>query len=73
MKFDGNESLEQARARNIEDALREDIGTGDLTALAVPPEVRAKARLVAKEPCVLSGLEIAPLVLEVPTTAAPTS
>ncbi len=46
-------------------ALEEDIGTGDLTALAVPPEVRAKARLVAKESCVLSGLELAPLVLEV--------
>lgn len=46
-------------------ALDEDIGSGDLTVLAVPPEVRAKARLVAKETCVLSGLEIAPLVLEV--------
>jgi nicotinate-nucleotide pyrophosphorylase (carboxylating) len=46
-------------------ALDEDIGTGDLTALAVPPEVRAKALLIAKEPCVLSGMEIAPLVLEV--------
>jgi nicotinate-nucleotide pyrophosphorylase (carboxylating) len=46
-------------------ALDEDIGTGDLTALAVPPEVRARARLVAKEGCVISGLEIAPLVLEV--------
>jgi len=46
-------------------ALEEDIGTGDLTALAVPPEIKAKARLVAKEDCVLSGLELAPLVLEV--------
>jgi len=46
-------------------ALDEDIGAGDLTALAVPPDVRAKARLVAKEPCVLSGLELAGLVLEV--------
>jgi nicotinate-nucleotide pyrophosphorylase (carboxylating) len=46
-------------------ALDEDIGTGDLTALAVPPEVRARARLVAKEACVISGLEVAPLVLEV--------
>jgi nicotinate-nucleotide pyrophosphorylase (carboxylating) len=46
-------------------ALDEDIGSGDLTVLAVPPEVRAKARLVAKEACVLSGLELAPLVLEV--------
>ena len=46
-------------------ALEEDIGQGDLTALAVPPEIRARARLVAKEDCVLSGLELAPLVLEV--------
>ncbi len=46
-------------------ALEEDIGQKDLTALAVPPEVRTKARLVAKEPCVLSGLELAALVLEV--------
>lgn len=46
-------------------ALDEDIGSGDLTALAVPPDVRTHAKLVAKEPCVLSGLELAPLVLEV--------
>ena len=46
-------------------ALEEDIGSGDLTALAVPPEIRARARLVAKEDCVLSGLELAALVLEV--------
>ncbi|HEY8280076.1 MAG TPA: carboxylating nicotinate-nucleotide diphosphorylase [Bdellovibrionota bacterium] len=46
-------------------ALDEDIGTGDLTVLAVPPEVRARAKLIAKEDCVVSGLELAPLVLEV--------
>lgn len=46
-------------------ALEEDIGTGDLTALAVPPEVKARARLVAKESCVLSGLELVAVVLEV--------
>lgn len=46
-------------------ALDEDIGAGDLTALAVPPDARTHARLVAKESCVLSGLELAPLVLEV--------
>lgn len=46
-------------------ALDEDIGTGDLTALAVPPDTRIQARLVAKEACVLSGLELAPLVFEV--------
>jgi len=46
-------------------ALDEDIGSGDLTVLAVPPEVRARAKLIAKEDCVVSGLEIGPLVLEV--------
>jgi nicotinate-nucleotide pyrophosphorylase (carboxylating) len=46
-------------------ALDEDIGTGDLTVLAVPPEVRARAKLITKEDCVVSGLEIGPLVLEV--------
>lgn len=45
-------------------ALEEDIGSGDLTALAVPPEVRAKAKLVAKEKIVVSGLELVSLVLE---------
>lgn len=56
---------ENATRQLIRLALDEDIGSGDLTVLAVPPEVRAKARLVAKEACVLSGLELAPLVLEV--------
>lgn len=49
----------------IELALDEDIGTGDLTALAVPPDTRTHARLIAKEACVLSCMELAPLVLEV--------
>jgi len=34
--FEYNESLEQARQRNIADALMEDIGTGDWTAKLVP-------------------------------------
>jgi nicotinate-nucleotide pyrophosphorylase (carboxylating) len=46
-------------------ALEEDIGKGDLTALAVPPDVRAKAKLIAKEPCVVSGLSLVTEVLEV--------
>lgn len=45
-------------------ALDEDIGRGDATALAVPASQRAKARMVAKQSMVLSGLEIARLVLE---------
>lgn len=57
---------DSAALRNlIRLALDEDIGQGDLTALAVPPEVRGKANLVAKEDCVLSGLEIPAIVLEV--------
>lgn len=58
------ETLGSAR-QLINLALAEDIGTGDLTALAVPPEVRAHARLVAKEDCVLSGLALLTLTLEV--------
>ncbi|AJE03461.1 carboxylating nicotinate-nucleotide diphosphorylase [Geobacter pickeringii] len=44
----------------IEDALREDIHTGDITTLAVVPGSRpARARLVAKEPMVLAGIAVA--------------
>ncbi len=46
--------------RIIENALLEDIHTGDLTTLAVVPESRViRARLVAKEPMVLCGLKVA--------------
>lgn len=51
-------------------ALSEDVGRGDLTALAVPEGTRAEARLIAKEACVASGLELAGLVLEVFGAAA---
>lgn len=41
-------------------ALAEDIGPGDVTAEAfVPASARASARLFAKEPCVLAGVETA--------------
>src|SRR5689334_21906705 len=46
--------------RIIENALAEDIHTGDITTLAVVPDKReARARLTAKEPMVLAGLEVA--------------
>jgi len=46
--------------RLIEEALREDIHTGDITTQAVVPGPRpASARLIAKEPLVLSGLFVA--------------
>ena len=55
MNFEHNESLEQARARNIDDALREDLGTGDWTAMLVPAGRRARAQVVVREHGVLCG------------------
>ncbi len=46
--------------RIIENALLEDIHTGDITTLAVVPEIRKiRARLVAKEPMILCGINVA--------------
>jgi nicotinate-nucleotide pyrophosphorylase (carboxylating) len=49
-----NETLEEARARNVRDALREDVGTGDWTARLVPtgPVI---ARIRVREEAVLCG------------------
>lgn len=55
MKFEFNESLEQARARNIEDALREDVGTGDWTARLVPAGQLSRAQVLVREDAVLCG------------------
>ncbi|MBN8492012.1 MAG: carboxylating nicotinate-nucleotide diphosphorylase [Burkholderiales bacterium] len=55
MKFDSNESLEQARERNIRDALREDLGTGDWTAMLVPAGREVEAHVVVREDAVLCG------------------
>ena len=50
----------------IENALREDIHTGDITTLAVVPERRAaRARLIAKESMVLAGIDVAARVFSV--------
>ncbi len=41
-------------------ALAEDVGAGDVTTTAtVPPEVRARGQIVAKQPLVLAGLDVA--------------
>ena len=55
MKFEFNESLEQARARNIRDALLEDLGTGDWTGLLVPEAHRVQASVRVREDAVLCG------------------
>ena len=53
--FNYNESLEQARERNVRDALLEDIGTGDWTALLVPDAVPVEAKLIVRQTAVLCG------------------
>ena len=50
-----NETLDQARERNVRDALAEDLGRGDWTAQLVPAEARVHAQVTAKEPAVLCG------------------
>ncbi len=53
--FDFNETLAQARVRNITDALREDIGRGDWTAQLVPAGRHVHARVIVREAAVLAG------------------
>ena len=53
--YDFNESLDQARERNINDALREDIGRRDWTAELVPASQRLRARVLVREAAVLCG------------------
>ncbi|MBI5255357.1 MAG: carboxylating nicotinate-nucleotide diphosphorylase [Burkholderiales bacterium] len=55
--FDHNETLEEARGRNIRDALREDIGTGDWTAMLVDPARTVRARVITRDAAVLCGRE----------------
>lgn len=50
-----NEGLREALARNVRDALKEDIGRGDWTALLVPADRQARGRVVAKQAGVLCG------------------
>jgi nicotinate-nucleotide pyrophosphorylase (carboxylating) len=52
-----NETLEQARERNIRDALAEDIGRGDWTAQLVPAGERVRARVIVRHEAVLCGRE----------------
>jgi nicotinate-nucleotide pyrophosphorylase (carboxylating) len=52
---DHNETLDEARERNIRDALAEDIGTGDWTARLVPEGRRARARVICRDAAVLCG------------------
>ncbi|MBV8604418.1 MAG: carboxylating nicotinate-nucleotide diphosphorylase [Pelomonas sp.] len=55
LHFDHDETLEEARERNIRDALFEDIGRCDWTAELVPAGRRLKAQLRVREVAVLCG------------------
>ncbi|MCW1965677.1 carboxylating nicotinate-nucleotide diphosphorylase [Polynucleobacter sp.] len=54
--FDHNESLEQARQRNIHDALMEDMGVCDWTAKLVPNKP-VQAQLLVRQAAVLCGVD----------------
>jgi nicotinate-nucleotide pyrophosphorylase (carboxylating) len=53
--FDHDETLEEARERNVRDALFEDIGRADFTGLLVPEGRRVRARVKVREEAVLCG------------------
>lgn len=57
LSFDFNETLEQARERNIRDALTEDVGRGDWTGALIPAGRVVKARVRVREAAVLCGRE----------------
>ncbi|MFO1226832.1 carboxylating nicotinate-nucleotide diphosphorylase [Roseateles sp.] len=52
-----NEDLTAARARNIRDALAEDIGNADWTAMLVPAGRRVRAHVQVRESAILCGRE----------------
>ena len=54
--FDYNETLDQARQRNIADALMEDIGKCDWTAQLVPSKL-VHAQLLVRQEAVLCGID----------------
>ena len=54
--FEYNESLEQARQRNIHDALMEDMGVCDWTAKLAPSKV-VQAQLLVRQAAVLCGVD----------------
>jgi nicotinate-nucleotide pyrophosphorylase (carboxylating) len=53
--FDHDETLDEARQRNVRDALFEDIGHADWTGLLVPAQHPVHARVTVRENAVLCG------------------
>ena len=55
LAFETNETLDEARARNVRDALFEDLGRADWTGRLVPEGRRVQARVIVREAAVLAG------------------
>jgi nicotinate-nucleotide pyrophosphorylase (carboxylating) len=55
LAFETNETLDEARARNVRDALFEDLGRADWTGRLVPEGRRVQARVIVREAAVLCG------------------
>ena len=53
--FDHDETLAEARARNVRDALFEDIGRQDWTGLLIPADKRVRAVVRVRESAILCG------------------
>lgn len=49
-------SLQQDISRAVSEALREDIGSGDITAELIPATQQAKARIITREDCIIAGV-----------------
>lgn len=50
-----NDSLQDTIRQDVTGALAEDVGSGDLTAMLVRESAAARARIIAREDCVLAG------------------
>ena len=51
----------------VENALNEDIGSGDITTtLCVPAQLTARARIIARQPLVVAGVSLLPLLFDNP-------
>lgn len=49
------DSLQSSITEEVRRALREDIGSGDITAALIPAERRAQATIISREPAILCG------------------
>lgn len=65
-KIEFPEELKESARRAVDAALAEDVGSGDVTTLAVVnPESKTRASLVARQEMVVAGLEFARLTFDI--------